>query len=59
MKKIENPTEMPVIADVVIDATKVAEAEILEKFRKIVHTEIYCAAQTQNRNDPASVQDEH
>lgn len=30
-EKIENPTEMPVIADVVIDATKITEAEFLQK----------------------------
>ena len=58
-KKIESPTEMPVIADIVIDATKITEAETLEKFRKIVHKEICCAAQTQNENSPVPVRDEH
>ena len=58
-EKVENPTELPVIADVVIDATKITEAEILEKFRKIVHTEIYCATQTQNKNSSAPVRDEY
>lgn len=58
-EKVENPKEMPTIADVVIDAAKITEAEILEKFRKIVHAEICCAAQTQNKNGSVPARDEH
>ena len=51
--KNRSPIDMPVIADVTIDA-----AEILEKIRKMIRTEFNYAAQTQCKTEPVSVQDE-
>ena len=57
-EKVENPTEMPVIADVTIDAAEILEAENLDKIRKMIRAEFNYAAQTQCKTEPVSVQDE-
>ena len=56
--KNRSPIDMPVIADVTIDAAEILEAENLEKIRKMIRTEFNYAAQTQCKTEPVSVQDE-